>query len=63
MVAYVVPEGGSTIRLSQLKRDMGRKLPSFMIPEFFVQMPSLPLNDNGKVDAAALPVVMKEPRV
>lgn len=63
MAAYVVPEGGSTIRLSQLKRDMGRKLPSFMIPEFFVQMPSLPLNDNGKVDAAALPVVMKEPRV
>ncbi len=63
MVAYVVPKDGSTIRLSQLKRDMGRKLPSFMIPEFFVQMPSLPLNDNGKVDAAALPVVMKEPRV
>lgn len=61
LVAYVVPEDGGNLSLSQLKQEMGKKLPAFMIPEFFVRMPSLPLNDHGKVDTAALPVVMKEP--
>ena len=61
MVAYVVPEKGSSIQLSQIKQQMSRKLPTFMIPEFFVRMPSLPLDENGKVNTAALPVVMKEP--
>ncbi len=59
MAAYVVlkqPEAN----LSALKKEMGRFLPNYMIPEFFVRMSSLPLNANGKVDSGALPVVMKE---
>lgn len=62
LVAYFVPEAEAQIRVSQLKDEMGRKLPAFMIPEFFVRMPQLPLNGNGKVDAGALPVVMREPQ-
>ena len=59
MVAYIVlnQENAS---LSTLKKEMARFLPTFMIPEFFVQMKSLPLNANGKVDYALLPLVMKE---
>lgn len=59
MVAYVVlkqPEAN----LSTLKKEMARFLPNYMIPEFFVRMKDLPLNANGKVDAKALPVIMKE---
>ena len=59
MVAYVVwkqPEAS----LSTLKKEMARFLPNYMIPEFFVRMNDLPLNANGKVDAKALPVIMKE---
>ncbi len=59
MVAYIVlnQENAS---LSTLKKEMARFLPTFMIPEFFVRMRSLPLNANGKVDNALLPLVMKE---
>lgn len=59
MVAYIVlkqPEAS----LSTLKKEMARFLPNYMIPEFFIRMNDLPLNSNGKVDAGALPVIMKE---
>ncbi len=59
LVAYVVlrrPEA----KLSDLRNEMARFLPGYMIPEFFVRMDALPLNANGKVDGGALPVVMKE---
>lgn len=37
------------------KRFLEDTLPPFMIPDFFLQLPSIPLNPNGKVDRAALP--------
>lgn len=59
LVAYIVlnQEGAS---LSTLKKELARFLPTYMIPEFFVRMPALPLNANGKLDTELLPIVMKE---
>ena len=37
-------------------KQMSRFLPNYMMPEFFVSMPDIPLNANGKVDTSALPV-------
>ena len=31
-----------------------------MIPEFFVAVREIPVNKRGKVDMAALPIVLKE---
>ncbi len=62
MVAYVVLNQAK-MRLSTLKKEMARFLPHYMIPEFFVEMQSLPLNENGKVNVKKLPVVMKEGEV
>ncbi len=59
MVAYIVLKQPKA-HLSTLKKEMARFLPNYMIPEFFVSMPDIPLNANGKVDTDALPVVMKE---
>lgn len=60
MVAYVVPEDAATFSLAEVRQEMARNLAPFMIPEFFVRMNEIPLNANGKVDSARLPVVMKE---
>ncbi len=62
MVAYLVlkdPKAG----LSTLKKEMARFLPNYMIPEFFVRMNKLPLNENGKIDVGSLPVIMKEGKI
>ena len=58
MTAYVVPSDQG-IKVSTVRRELEENLTSFMIPEFFVKMPSIPLNTNGKPDMAKLPVVMK----
>ncbi len=59
MIAYIVLKD-DRMPVSSIKKEMSDFLPDYMIPEFFVSMRELPLNDNGKVDSAALPVVLKE---
>ena len=59
MVAYVVPSSGD-FKVSQVRRELSENLTSFMIPEFIVKMPQIPLNANGKPDMTKMPVVMKE---
>lgn len=59
MTAYIVTED-QNMRASALRKELAEHLTSFMIPEFIVKMPQLPLNSNGKPDMAKLPVVMKE---
>ena len=58
MTAYVVPTN-QDIKVSAVRNELAENLTSFMIPEFFVKMPFIPLNTNGKPDMAKLPVVMK----
>ena len=62
LVAYVVPRS-KRFSLNTLKHSLADHLTPFMIPEFFVTMPSLPMTPNGKVDRRALPVVRKEGRL
>lgn len=59
MIAYIVPKENG-LKVSQVRRELSENLPSFMIPEFIVKMPQIPLNSNGKPDMARMPVVMKE---
>ena len=49
LVAYVVPRKGK-FNLTELRRKLSQYLTPFMIPEFFVAMPSFPMTPNGKVD-------------
>ncbi|WP_026607771.1 non-ribosomal peptide synthetase [Methylocapsa acidiphila] len=41
----------------RLREFLGRSLPDYMIPGFFMALPALPLTANGKVDRAALPAL------
>jgi surfactin family lipopeptide synthetase A len=65
LVAYVVPEqesgesgNGSAragLRSGELQEYLGDKLPEHMVPSAYVQLKSLPLTANGKLDRNALP--------
>lgn len=58
LVAYCVPSSdhscGSTIS-NILRPWLSKRLPSYMIPAFFVEMLSFPLTINKKIDRKALP--------
>ncbi len=58
MTAYVVP-ADQNIKVSAVRKELAENLTPFMIPEFIVKMPQIPLNTNGKPDMTKLPVVMK----
>lgn len=54
IVAYVVPRGPMP-DVAQLREHLGRMLPSYMIPQHFVPMTTLPLFASGKFDRQSLP--------
>jgi amino acid adenylation domain-containing protein len=56
LVAYVVPESGISLNVQQLRDSLANFLPAYMMPTSFLQLESLPLNANGKVDRSLLPV-------
>ncbi|MEC1536488.1 non-ribosomal peptide synthase/polyketide synthase [Bacillus sonorensis] len=53
LCAYVVAEAKVTFR--DIRTHLKDELPEYMIPSYVVQVESMPLTANGKVDAAALP--------
>ncbi len=53
--AYVVPAANRSVDVAALRRYLADRLPPYLVPAHVVAMPALPLNDNGKVDRAALP--------
>jgi amino acid adenylation domain-containing protein len=55
LVAYLVFEAELSATASQLRDLLSERLPSYMIPSFFVVLAALPLTANGKIDRRALP--------
>lgn len=60
LVAYLTPKDRKGCSLRKIKEYLKSKLADFMVPEFFVEVRKIPLNQHGKVDMDALPIVMKE---
>lgn len=59
LVAYLVPVAGRTLpSLVELRASLLSKLPAFMVPARFVELSTLPLSTNGKVNKKALPAPM-----
>jgi amino acid adenylation domain-containing protein len=53
IVAYVISKG--TINVPEIRSYMSKTLPTYMLPAYFVQLDSLPLTHNGKLDKRKLP--------
>ena len=55
LVAYYVPKQGYSVSISDLRGHLIMKLPDYMVPQHFLELASIPLTPNGKVDRNALP--------
>lgn len=53
LIAYVVSD--AAIDGSELRYNLSKILPDYMIPVYFVRLDEIPLTPNGKVDRKALP--------
>ena len=53
LVAYIV--GGNAPGKAELQKYLGQTLPSYMLPGHFIQLETMPLTPNGKVDRKKLP--------
>nr|WP_231386900.1 non-ribosomal peptide synthetase [Nocardia sp. BMG111209] len=62
LVAYVVPTGEIRPDTAELRRGLGRVLPSYMVPAAIMVLDAFPVNDSGKLNRAALPQPVFEQR-
>ncbi|QYK69501.1 D-alanine--D-alanyl carrier protein ligase [Paenibacillus sp. S02] len=53
LCAYLV--AGRPLTVGELRSGLAQKLPNYMIPAHFVQLPQMPLTPNDKIDRKALP--------
>jgi amino acid adenylation domain-containing protein len=60
LIAYVLPAEGASLTVQEIQEFARQLLPSYMIPSVCVQITSLPLTSNGKVDRASLPAPSAE---
>ncbi|GAA0372815.1 non-ribosomal peptide synthase/polyketide synthase [Bacillus horti] len=58
MCAYYVTEEAITVQ--EMKKELAKELPAYMIPSHFVEVERIPLLVNGKVNRKALPQPMEE---
>jgi amino acid adenylation domain-containing protein len=56
LIAYVVANQGALLRIGDLRRFLGKKLPNYMLPSAFLVLDALPLTPNGKFDRRAVPI-------
>ncbi len=50
--AYIVADKKFTV--GELREFLGKELPDYMIPSYFIQIDEMPLTPNGKIDRKAL---------
>lgn len=57
IVGYFVSE--KTLDTAAVKRFLEDFLPPYMVPDFLMQIPAVPVNPSGKLDALSLPDVLQ----
>jgi amino acid adenylation domain-containing protein/FkbM family methyltransferase len=57
LAAFFVAKAGSSVNTDLLRGALEAALPSYMVPTHFIQLNTLPLTANGKIDRNALPTI------
>jgi amino acid adenylation domain-containing protein len=61
LVAYgVLAPGKPAPKGNEVRAELAKKLPDYMLPVAFVWLPAIPVTENGKVDYRALPEPPRE---
>ncbi|HAV89891.1 MAG TPA: non-ribosomal peptide synthetase, partial [Eubacterium sp.] len=55
--AYYVLEDGVEMSVSDVREELSINLPDYMIPAYMMQIESIPVTKNGKLDKKALPEI------
>jgi len=55
LVGYVVREAGGETNSADVREQLRRRLPDYMVPAALVTLERMPLSPNGKIDRRALP--------
>jgi bacitracin synthase 3 len=55
LVAYYVKDSEEKLETSELRQQLSKSLPDYMIPAYFMELDSIPLTSNGKINRKALP--------
>ncbi len=61
LVAYVTPVVGADLNEAELRQYLAEQLPDYMVPRRIQSVARLPLNNSGKIDRNALPLLIDEP--
>jgi amino acid adenylation domain-containing protein len=62
LAAYVAPVSGREVDIANVRGELEKKLPAFMVPARFVILNAFPMTTSGKVDRKALPTPQIEAR-
>ncbi|MBS4535667.1 AMP-binding protein, partial [Clostridium sp. D2Q-14] len=57
LLAYTVMKEAKELDTVNLKEDIRKELPDYMIPQYFKAIDKIPLNANGKLDKRVLPEI------
>jgi amino acid adenylation domain-containing protein len=60
LIAYFVAKAKPPIRGAEIRRELTRVLPDYMIPAAFVSLDAIPKTPNGKTDRINLPLPPRE---
>jgi amino acid adenylation domain-containing protein len=55
LIAYIVPDENVKFDKELLVQYLAEKLPEYMVPALWVEMESIPISSNGKIDKKSLP--------
>ena len=60
LIAYFVPTTRPPVTVTQIRNDLARVIPDYMIPTAFVCIDAVPQTPNGKIDRINLPPPSRE---
>ena len=55
LVAYVLPQAGTSINEQAIRSALKQRIPDYMVPSHIIALDHLPQTPNGKIDRKALP--------